>query len=72
VQYRILATAGTNFAGQSDPDASRHLLDAIAYPFCEAQQHGGAEGERERQEIQPQEFRESHWWPEQLVPTDTR
>ena len=56
------------------PDASRrHLLDADAgaYAICEAEQHGGAEGERERQEIQLKNFGnpiggQNSWYP--LVP----
>ena len=36
-------------------------------PPLRSQQHGGAEGQRERPEIRPQELRQSHRWPEQLV-----
>jgi hypothetical protein len=52
VQCRIRATAGAHLASQSQPDARRpHLLGTIAYLVSEVEQHGAAQGERERQEL---------------------
>jgi hypothetical protein len=52
LQRRLVATNGSNIAGEFHAHACRRdLLDTIAHSISAAEQHDGADGERELQEV---------------------